>query len=206
MIFDLWLAFIAASFLVTILPGPSMLVVIADAISTSRRASVITALGVVTADGVLLALSLFGVGTILEASAVAFTTLKWVGVAYLLYLGVNQLLAIHSVPSIVEVKNQSARSFFSRGFFVNIINPKIIGFFLAFFPQFVSAESSVPGQLVVLGVTFLTIVFIVLSGYIFLADLLKTTLRTLQAGKLFGRTAGMTLIGAAVLAAAMNRQ
>ncbi|PWG63529.1 LysE family translocator [Spiribacter halobius] len=91
---DVWLAFVMASVVVTLLPGPSMLLVIAKALAEGPARSLATVTGVVVADACLMLLALAGVGAVIYSSAVAFTTMKWLVAAYLVYLGVRQCLAV----------------------------------------------------------------------------------------------------------------
>ncbi|KGJ95858.1 LysE family translocator [Thalassotalea sp. ND16A] len=90
--FDIWIAFIVATAIVTLLPGPTMLLVMAHAMISGSKKTLITVSGVILADCTLLGLSLLGVGAVLYSSALAFNLMKWLGVVYLMYIGIIQSL------------------------------------------------------------------------------------------------------------------
>jgi len=205
MAFDLWVTFVVASVLVTLLPGPSMLLVVADAMRGGTRAGLVTALGVVTADAVLLVLSLLGVGAVLAASAQLFVVLKWTGAGVLVYLGLRQWRAAGRAPDLPAAKGASAARRFATGFGVTMLNPKIIGFFVAFFPQFVDPAAPALVQLGLLGASFLCVVMAVLGLYAVAASRLAGFIRGPRAAQAMSRLSGRTLIAAGGMAALMRR-
>jgi len=206
--FDVWIAFIMASAIVTSLPGPTMLLVMGHALVCGPKKALITVSGVILADCTLLCLSLLGVGAVLYSSALAFNVMKWIGVVYLIYIGVKQWrvkpIAIGSVAPSQITKN--SQRMFLQGFLATLLNPKLIGFFLAFLPQFISAEQAMYPQLLVLVITFLAVVFIILSGYCLLAGQMRGWLKHPKAMAIMNKTSGATLIGAGLMTAGLQPQ
>lgn len=197
----LW-SFILASCLITLLPGPSMIAVMSNAVQRNLAGGLWTIVGVVLADAILLLLTFSGVGTILYASALAFAVVKWCGVAYLLYLGLRQLLARDSGGAQGPARQGSA---FWQGLTITMLNPKIIGFFIAFFPQFLDPEQSVVSQLLLLGPLFLLIVFVILLGYAMAAAGIRGALATPAGAKAMKNLSGAALLGCGLFAATAGR-
>jgi len=207
MSFDIWIAFIVATAIVTSLPGPTMLLVMGHAMVSSSKKTLITISGVILADCILLCLALIGVGTVLYGSAVAFNFMKWLGVAYLIYIGVKQWREkpLSSREPVTMSKVESSKRMFLQGFITTLLNPKLIGFFMAFLPQFISAEQPMVPQVVVLVSTFLCIVFIILSGYSLLAGQMRKWLKHPRAMGIINKTSGATLIGAGLMTATLQQ-
>lgn len=152
--------FALAAFAIIIIPGPSVLFVIGRSLSYGRRAGVLSVLG--NAIGMLPAIALvsLGVGAIVADSLVVFTVVKFVGVGYLVYLGVQAIRHRHdhTDPSAETLTRRSAFRLLREGFVVGVTNPKTIAFFLAVLPQFVSYRSgAVSAQLAELGLIFFAI-------------------------------------------------
>ncbi|MBZ4487916.1 LysE family translocator [Microbacterium sp. cx-55] len=149
------LAFILASVVIIVIPGPSVLFVIGRSIALGRRAGVLSvvgnALGTIPA---VLAVA-FGVGAIVASSVAAFTVIKIAGAAYLVYLGIHAIRHRNAHVPGAEIAPRSARTLLAQGFIVGLTNPKTIAFFVAVLPQFVSpAAGAVWAQLLLLGITF----------------------------------------------------
>jgi threonine/homoserine/homoserine lactone efflux protein len=152
---ELWLAFVAASAVLLIIPGPTVLTVISYAVARGRHVSTALVAGVALGDSTALLVSLLGLGALLAASALAFTVAKLVGGLYLLYLGIRMLRAGFTVTEITErAAPESRRRVFLGVYLVTAFNPKSIMFFVAFLPQFVNRSADVTQQLVLLAVTF----------------------------------------------------
>lgn len=144
--------FVLAAGALVAIPGPNHLYIVAQSLAGGRRAGYASAFGVEAGTLVHILLAAAGLSFLIAQSAVAFTAIRLVGAAYLVYLGVRTLLRRsepdpHDVPRL-----QSLRRVFLDGLVVNVLNPKVILFFLAFLPQFVDpAAGAVPLQVVVLG-------------------------------------------------------
>jgi threonine/homoserine/homoserine lactone efflux protein len=154
---DRLLAFAAMSFLLIVVPGPSVLFVIGRALSRGRRAALASVVGNMLGAYVLVVAVAFGVGAVVERSAIAFTVLKLAGGAYLVYLGVKAWRQRSSLPIAVAhggVARGGVRTMW-EGFGVGVANPKTIVFFAAVLPQFVDpAQGHVVGQMLLLGLIF----------------------------------------------------
>jgi len=206
--FEVWIAFIMATAIVTSLPGPTMLLVIGHSMVSGYKIALFTISGVILADCVLLCLALIGVGAVLSSSAIAFNMMKWLGVIYLMYIGVKQwLLKPDDVEgSVLIVKKENVKRMFLQGFLTTLLNPKLIGFFMAFLPQFISAERSMLPQIVMLVSTFLCVVFIILCGYSLLASKMKKWLKHPKFIEHMNKVSGVTLIGAGLMTATIQQQ
>jgi threonine/homoserine/homoserine lactone efflux protein len=139
---DQLVLFIAAGLLLNLTPGPDVLYIVSSALRSGARAGMVAALGITAGCFVHIFAAALGVSALLAASSTAFTVLKWVGAAYLVYVGARLLLARQSDTDSVAPHAHSARaegliSTFNRGFMTNVLNPKVALFFLAFVPQFI---------------------------------------------------------------------
>jgi threonine/homoserine/homoserine lactone efflux protein len=157
-IHDLWL-FVIAGLLLNITPGPDMALVIARSARSGARAGSAAALGIGAGCFVHIAAAAVGVSALIMASATAFAVLKWVGAAYLVYVGMRMLLgAGRSVEAVSEargIERDELRSAFLQGFLTNALNPKVAVFFLAFLPQFIAADApSKAAAFLILGCVF----------------------------------------------------
>ena len=138
------LLFVAAGWLLNLTPGPDVLYIVTNALRSGARAGVVAGLGITTGCFVHVFAAAVGVGALLATSATAFTVLKWIGAAYLLFMGVKLLVA--RAPKEVADLASLARSqppaslgrIFRGGFWTNVLNPKVAIFFLAFVPQFIA--------------------------------------------------------------------
>jgi threonine/homoserine/homoserine lactone efflux protein len=156
---DFWL-FVAAGLLLNITPGPDIAYIAARGAQHGVRGGVAAALGVGAGCFVHIAAAAVGISALLAASAVAFTLLKWLGAAYLVYVGLQMLLALRRVgPGVVGQDRQAVegtlRKVFWQGFLTNALNPKVALFFLAFLPQFIDANApSKVAAFIALGLVF----------------------------------------------------
>lgn len=154
---DRLIAFAAMSLVLIVIPGPSVLFVVGRALAQGRRAALITVLGNTLGAYALVVAVAFGVGAVVERSAVVFTTVKLVGAAYLVYLGVKavrQRKSLHATFTAGGSAHGGLRTLW-EGFAVGVANPKTIVFFAAVLPQFVDrAQGHVAAQMLVLGLIF----------------------------------------------------
>jgi threonine/homoserine/homoserine lactone efflux protein len=206
MAFDHWLAFVAASAVLLAIPGPTVLLVISYALGHGRRAPWFTAAGVTLGDFTSMTTSLVGLGAVLATSATLFIALKWVGAAYLVYLGVRlwRVPVTDDAPDAVIPVARPGRILL-HAYVVTALNPKSIVFFIAFLPQFLDHASPVLPQLVIFEVTFLTMAALGTLTYSLLASAARRTIRRSRVQQLVNRTGGGLLIGAGALAVAWRR-
>ncbi|MBR8312446.1 LysE family translocator [Burkholderia dolosa] len=156
--------FLLAVFLLNVTPGPDTAYIVGRSVAQGRGAGLMSALGISAGCCVHALACAFGLTALLAASAAAFTVIKLVGAAYLIYLGVRMIVAKHTDAPTGAGATQAApakplRQLFLQGFWTNVLNPKVVLFFVSFFPQFVSADS--PHK----ALAFLTLgaVFVVMS-------------------------------------------
>jgi len=206
--FDTWLAYTAFCFTILIIPGPTVMLIVGYAISDGRSAALGAVRGVLLGDAVAIALSAVGLGALLAASAEAFTLLKWVGAAYLVYLGIKLWRApvkpMDAVTPPADTRKQ-ARGRAIRGFIVTVLNPKGLAFFVAVLPQFMQPGAPAATQVLVLTATFVGVAAITNSGYAILAGGIRERLRDVRLLRWINRIGGGFLIGAGLMTAAMRR-
>ncbi len=160
---EAWIAFCITEAVLCLTPGPAVLLVVSVALGRGLRPSIDAVFGILTANALYFALSASGVAAVLLASRELFIVLKWVGAAYLIWLGVRMLLSrraaeLDPCPTVIS------RSFL-RGFVVQGANPKALVFFMALLPQFIDPARSVPTQILVLGSSSVVIEFVALAVY-----------------------------------------
>ena len=207
MTLSIWLLYVAAVFVLTVTPGPSVLMCISMSVQHGPRNAMIASLGSTLAIACIMFLSMLGLGTVLAASETLFSTLKWLGAAYLAYLGVTSLLSKASniaVPAESQPQVNS-RTLFSRGILVGASNPKALLFFGALFPQFIEPSAPQATQFLILGLTFISFELFWLSIYALTAAKARYWLQQPRRATLFNRVTGAVFLTAAGLLATAKR-
>ena len=179
--FDLhsFIIFAIASWALIVTPGPDMLYVITCGMSQGRRAGVLSAVGVALGLMVHTCAAAFGLAVLLKTSTLAFLIVKYVGAAYLIYLGVKAVLDEEGLSFEQEKNAKSARSIFWRGVVTNVLNPKVALFFLAFLPQFADASrGNVVVQMILLGLIFIVFGTTFLSSVGYFSGRISTWLKS----------------------------
>jgi threonine/homoserine/homoserine lactone efflux protein len=203
---ELWFAFVLASAVLLVIPGPTILTVISYSIAHGRRANVPLVGAVALGDSTALLFSLLGLGALLAASAFWFTVVKCVGGLYLLYLGIKLLRAgISSMPTAAPAAPGSRLKLFANTYLVTALNPKGIVFFVAFLPQFISAGASVTRQLWILAVTFVVMATLNATLYAVFAASARRLLASPRAQLRFNIAGGSLLSAAGVWALLARR-
>ena len=202
-----WIAFVAASTALLLIPGPTVLLVLAYALSKGKRIAVPTALGVATGDLIAMTASLAGLGALVLTSATLFTLLKWMGAAYLVWLGLKMILgAKESRLNLPQAKGELApRAAFGNAAAVTALNPKSIMFFVAFVPQFITAEAPFLPQATILIATFVALAGVNALAYALLADRLRATIRRPAVMQWVTRVGGGTLLAMGAATATLRR-
>ena len=158
--------FVVAALLLLLTPGPAVLYIVARSIDQGRRAGLVSMLGVHVGTLVHVAAAAAGLSALLQASAAAFSAVKYVGAAYLIHLGLRRLLDRAPAPGAETAPSRRLRRAFAGGVVVNVLNPKTALFFLAFLPQFVSEGRGHAGaQVLVLGLVFVALGLVTDGGY-----------------------------------------
>lgn len=196
-----WLAFVIASSILLIVPGPTILTVISYSISHGYRARIPLIIAVALGDSTALALSLVGLGALLAESAFWFQVVKWAGGLYLLYLGI-QLFRAAVTPSRLEKRpaSKSAWRLFGNTYLVTALNPKGIMFFVAFLPQFINQRTDISAQLWILALTFVALATLNASMYAIFADKARQILSRHKTQRIFSFTGGGMLSAAGIWA------
>lgn len=170
--------FMGAALALLLIPGPAVLYITARSASQGRMAGLVSVLAIETANFLQAVAAALGLSAILLSSALAFDVVKYLGAAYLIYLGVRKLLTPHTACEDQDVKRESLSRIYWQGFAVNILNPKTALFFFAFLPQFVSPErGNVTAQTLILGAIFVGMAIITDSLYALLASSLAGRLK-----------------------------
>jgi homoserine/homoserine lactone efflux protein len=207
MTYKLWIAFAATEFLLSMTPGPAVLLIISQAMKFGGRASIKGTLGIQIANTLYFILSAAGLGTLLLASAQLFQVIKWLGAAYLVFLGIKMLMSKGELSEQLEqaTSQQVSRKLFSQGLVTQLANPKAIVFFTALLPQFITTEENVLLQFFILGVTSIVVEFPVLVAYGWIAERGRRLIPNGRFSALPDRLAGMFLIGTGIGLAAIRK-
>jgi threonine/homoserine/homoserine lactone efflux protein len=201
-----WLLYVAAVLVLTVTPGPSVLMCISTSVNLGARKAMIASFGSTTAIVGIMALSALGLGAALAASESLFTMLKWLGAIYLAYIGIASFLSSASEIAVSgSVESSTPARLFAQGFLVGASNPKALLFFGALFPQFINPSAPQAPQFLVLGVTFVFFELLWLTMYALSASKAKRWLQQPRRAKLFNRATGVVFLVAAGLLASSKR-
>src|SRR6185312_15265622 len=177
MTWSLWLAFAAASAILVLIPGPTVLLVVSYALGQGWRTALPMAVGVALGDFTAMTLSLLGLGAVLAASATLFTVLKWCGAAYLVWLGIKLWRAGGALDAKPRTDAVSTARILGHAWLVTALNPKGLTFFIAFLPQFIDPLAPFLPQVTVFGATFLVLAFTNVVGYALVASRARAIVR-----------------------------
>ncbi|WP_206935466.1 LysE family translocator [Roseococcus thiosulfatophilus] len=202
MTLETWLAFLLASAAMLAIPGPTIMLVVGQALGQGRGRALPLVAGVALGDLTAITLSLAGLGALLAASSLGFTLLKWVGAAYLFWLGIRMWRApvAEGTPPALP-----ARRAFRDAYVVTALNPKGIAFFVAFVPQFIVPGAPFLPQAALLVASFVTLAAANALLYALLAGRLSGAVARPAVRRAFNRLGGAMLMGAGAATAAMRR-
>lgn len=190
--------FIIACILLIILPGPDTAIVTKNTIVGEQKGGFQTMLGSCAGLAIHTIAAVAGLSAIIVKSALAFTILKYVGAAYLCYLGVKTFMAMRARKDqideevLVEVKGSS---YFKQGFITNITNPKVAVFFLTFLPQFLAPKSEPFWSFLIMGIIYSVLTFLWFAFYVFLLDRIRTFMKRPATQAVIEVLTGVVLIG-----------
>jgi threonine/homoserine/homoserine lactone efflux protein len=196
MTLELYLAFVAATTVLILLPGPSVLLTVAHAMAYGSRRALLTVAGTSTAIVLQLAVTALGMTSMLLVLSEWFEVLRWAGVAYLVYLGIQLWRAKPVEADSAASLGASQGALFWQGFVVSATNPKSLFFYAAFFPQFVDPGAPPAPQLALLCGSFLVIATVLTAGYALLAERAGTWFRGRRGHLVRNRLTGTLMIGA----------
>jgi homoserine/homoserine lactone efflux protein len=214
MTFKTWLLFLGVETALSLSPGPAVFYTVSQGIRGALQRTLPAAAGILSANGIYFALSATSLGAIVAASAHFFTIVKWVGAAYLIYLGVKTLLSANSMHSVAldgrpSGKEQDLRSVYLGALTLQLANPKALLFFLALLPQFIDPKIPVVPQMLILAATSMLPEFCILTAYGWLAHrAVHATARfgvTRNINRLLARIEGVGLLSCATLVLKFNR-
>ena len=195
--------FMGATLALLLVPGPAVLYITARSANQGRLAGLVSVLAIETANFLQAVAATLGLSAILLSSALAFDVVKYLGAAYLIYLGLRKLLVREEGPENGEIRPESLSRIFWQGLVINLLNPKTALFFFAFLPQFVDPEKgNVTTQTLLLGVLFVGMALITDSLYALLASSLAGRLkgsRHFQKGQRY--FAGLVYVGLGITTA-----
>lgn len=195
---ETWLAFVAASAVLLVIPGPTILLVVSYALGQGRKVAIPVATGVALGDFTAMTLSMLGLGALLATSATLFTVLKWIGALYLIWLGIK-LWRAGGTPLVGEARSTGRPlGMLLHAWIVTALNPKSITFFVAFLPQFLDPAGDFLTQMAIFEATFLVLAATNAFGYALVAGRLRGAIGTPRIVAAINRVGGTLLIGAGV--------
>jgi threonine/homoserine/homoserine lactone efflux protein len=200
----LFLAFVVAVTLLMLTPGPNVALIIGNSVAYGPRYGFLTIAGTTSAMVIQLGLTGLGMTQVMGAMGTWFEYLRWVGVAYLFYLGIQQWRAPVTEITAARQDPKSTRAIYIRALFVSLTNPKTLFFYAVFFPQFVDTHAHIVMQMIVLSVTFVALAVIVDGCWVMLADRARGMLR--GSGRMRNRISGGFLMGAGAILAVAGRK
>lgn len=199
MTIETWALYVGTVLLFMCTSGPSHLLMLSVSTSNGFRRSLATAAGDLTANAIQIVLAGLGLAAALNASKYGFSVVKWLGVGYLVWLGMRQIIRSFTMHGVGTPANKaSLKALWARGFITSAANPKAVVFFAALFPQFLNSTHSLLPQILVLGISYIVIDGIFLSAYGKGGNWLATKLSN-RTQVWVERFSGAGLIGAALL-------
>lgn len=205
MALSLWLTYLIATIILSVTPGPGVFSSLSSGLNHGFRMGVWNGVGMQAANFVLICIVSVGLGAMLLASEGLFTLVKWIGVAYLVYLGI---VTWRSPPQAFRQEKDdahTAKDVFLKGFLVNITNPKGIIFYVAILPQFIDVQRPQTAQYAILAATTLLVDLVVMSGYTALAAKVLRVMRDPSRLRWVNRTLGGAFVAAGVALATFRR-
>ncbi|MDP9846347.1 LysE family translocator [Streptosporangium lutulentum] len=195
--------FAVATLALLLVPGPAVVYIVTRSVAQGRSAGLISVLGIHLGSVVHVAAAALGISALLATSATAFAVVKYLGAAYLVWLGVRKLMARQSGDEAVEPPLASRSRMFWQGFVVNVLNPKTAIFFLAFLPQFTDhTRGPIAPQILLLGVIWIVLGMASDGAFALLASAMAGRLRrSARARRRLDLTSGVVYLGLGAVAA-----
>ena len=198
---DTYWLYVLAEVALSLSPGPAVMLVIACGLTWGARRSLYATLGILAANAIYFGISATALGAVLVASRTFFVTVKWLGAAYLVYIGLSALFGRPSPITMAreERSGGAARVLFLSGLSLQLANPKTLVFFASILPQFVDPKLAVGPQMVWLAAGSIVPEFLILGGYGYLASRAARLAGDPRFARYTERTAGVLVLGAAAL-------
>src|SRR5262245_29563288 len=201
---ETWAAFAAATTVLLVIPGPTILLVISYALGGGMRTALPVAVGVALGDCTAMTLSMLGLGALQATSSLLFTLLKWAGAAYLVWLGIELWRAGGTRQAAPSRDQAPALRMLGHAWLVTALNPKSLTFFVAFLPQFIDRNGNFWTQMLLFESTFVALAFANAVGYGLVASRAHRLIASARTMRAFNRLGGSLLIGAGIAAAGMR--
>lgn len=203
---ELYLAFVVATVIALVVPGPTILLVVSYALARGRNVTLALVSGVILGDLIAMSVTLAGLGIVLAASASAFTMMKWAGALYLAWMGIGMIRKAGTATAELQAVGQrGSGTAFRDGFIVTLLNPKSIGFLIAFVPQVIDSANPVVPQFLIMIVTFVGLGGINVLAYALLAARLRDKVTRPGALAWLQRAGGGVLICLAAFTLTLRR-
>ncbi|MCY9873685.1 homoserine/homoserine lactone efflux protein [Vibrio barjaei] len=200
--YHVWLAYVVTAVVFSLAPGSGTVNSISNGISYGTRKSLAAIAGLQIGLAIHIVLVGAGIGALVAQSAIAFSVIKWIGVVYLIWLGIQKWRDTLSVTAMAEQDNRSAWNLMRSAVFINLTNPKSIVFLVALFPQFIDPNGDQVTQLAILGVTTVVIDAMVMLGYTSLASQMGRFIRSDRIMAKINKVFGSMFVGCGALLAA----
>lgn len=202
---ETWIAFVLASALVVLIPGPNIVLTINHAVRSGKRSGLATIPGISAGAFFGMSVSLMGAGAVLSASTTLFTLMKLIGAVYLVWLGINLWRAPAEGISSNAVHQKPLKPLFWQSFLISALNPKGPAFYIAFVPQFVTLSQPVLPQFAILIATFVGVATLNTVFWLLCADGLRGLFQHPRAMRSLNRVGGGCLMAAGVLTTRVSR-
>ena len=201
----LYSIFLVTTVMLILVPGPAAITVAAQGASNNSKKAFMGVMGVASADVIFFALSATGIASLILASNLLFSVIKWLGVSYLLYLGITALFSKSGAIKInAKTKESSRKKLFSQGLVVQLANPKALMYFSALLPQFIDPSEPILFQMVIMGASCLLADIVVYSLFSLLGEkLAKQQLKTWVVTAI-NKAAGITLVSTGIRMASLE--
>jgi len=186
-------------------PGPTVFLVMGQALSHGKKSVFPLVAGVLTGDLIAMSLSLIGVGALLATSAALFNIIKWLGAVYLIYLGIKSWRTKTTGSEDVTEKPMIKGSVYRDSLIVTALNPKGIIFFMAFFPLFIEPSNDALPQMTVLALSFLAVSAISASFYALFSGYLRSKVSSVKFQNGFNKVSGSMLVGTGAITASIQK-
>jgi len=190
--------FTFASILLTLMPGPDIIFVVTQSVTQGKKSGIMIALGLCTGLIFHISAAALGLSLLIYNSEIAFTILKYIGAAYLIYLGILALVDRNKNSFDLDFKDKKeVKKLYSKGILMNILNPKVSLFFLAFMPQFIKTDqANISLQIIILGLIFIIQAILIFIAVSYLADKLASKLlKNMRASKVLNWIKSLIYLG-----------
>ncbi|RYV01678.1 lysine transporter LysE [Shewanella sp. OPT22] len=204
---EVWFSFVVASMVLCFTPGPTVFLVMGQALNHGKKSVIPLVSGVLCGDLIAISLSLLGVGALLSVSANLFHFIKWLGAGYLIYLGIRawRTKTIEGNEQDTQSDLMNSKMIFRDSLIVTALNPKGIVFFMAFLPLFINSNVNVLPQMIVLSLSFLFVSAASASFYAIFSGTIRNKVRSQKFQNWFNKFSGGMLCGAGAITATIQK-